>query len=380
MGQKMKLLIYAPIKYPNAEVDYILVLSQWLLKKDVEVVVMASPGNPIIAPARALRLQVEDRFDLLTLNPLKLLAMRRPLRAWLEQEKFDIIDVHRSEGFVVMAGLVKKLKNRPALVRTRQDMRPARTDSINRWTYNSCDLIIASNQLLADDLITRLKLNSEKVQVIYYGINPETFQPSKPIDQIQKERGIDPSWRLVGFSARLGTVKGHRYFMQAAGKIASEIPEARFLISYRMVEKESDFLQKLSQSKLKDKYLVFGPCDNRADLLSMCEVGVLASVGSEASSRACLEWMALKKPVVVTRVGVLPELVATGETGYLVMPRYASGMGDAILKLLKYPERAKQMGEAGFKKLVQNFTEDIMIEKTLQAFEHAIRNKGTPAI
>jgi glycosyltransferase involved in cell wall biosynthesis len=372
----MKLLIYAPIKYPNAEVDYILILSQKLVQKNIEVVIMASPGNPIIAPAKALGLRVEERFDLLTVNPLKLLGMRRPLWLWLEQEKFDLVDIHRSEGFVVMAGLVKKLKNRPALVRTRQDMRPARTDPINRWTYNSCDLIIASNRLLADDLITRLKINPERLCVIYYGINPEIFQPTKPLDQIRKERGIDPSWRLVGFSARLGIVKGHQYFLQAAEKIAAEIPEARFLISYRMVEKESDFLQKLSQSPLKDKFLVFGPCDNRADLLSLCELGVLASVGSEASSRACLEWMALKKPVVVTRVGVLPELVATGDTGYLVMPRYASGMADAILKLLHYPERAKEMGEAGFRKLTGNFTEDLMIEKTLEAFGQAVKNKS----
>jgi glycosyltransferase involved in cell wall biosynthesis len=75
-------------------------------------------------------------------------------------------------------------------------------------------------------------------------------------------------------------------------------------------------------------------------------------------------------------VGVLPELVATGDTGYLVMPRYASGMADAILKLLHHPDRAKEMGEAGYRKLVENFTEDIMIEKTLQAFEQAIRNKS----
>jgi len=371
----MKLLVYAPIKYPNAEIDYILTLGQRLAQSDVETVIMASPGNPIVERGRALGFRIEDRFDLLSLNPLKLWGLRGKLLAWLAEEKFEIVDVHRSEGFVLMARLVQSLKPRPALVRTRQDMRPVRTDPLNRWTYRSADLIIASNRLLADDLITRLGLDPGRVKVIYYGINPESFQAKRPLEEVQKEKGIDPAWRLIGLSARLGIVKGHQYFLQAAEKIAGEVPEARFLVSYRMIEKESDFLDRLSRHALKEKFLVFGPCENRAELLKLCEVGVLSSVGSEASSRACLEWMALKKPVVVTRVGVLPELVSTGESGYLVMPRDSAGMAEAVVKLLRHPERARAMGEAGYHRLRSYFTEELMVEQTLESFRGLVEER-----
>ena len=161
----MKILFYAPIKYPNAEIQYILLLSRKLIKRGFEIVIMASPGNPIVASARNEGLRVEDRFNLLTLNPLKLLALRSGLKGWLAQEKFDLVDVHRSEGFVVLAGIIKGLNPRPALVRTRQDMRPVRMDPINRRAYNSADAIIVSNRLLADDLITRLRLPPEKLKV-----------------------------------------------------------------------------------------------------------------------------------------------------------------------------------------------------------------------
>jgi len=376
MKQKIKLLIYAPIKYPNAEVEYILLLGRRLLAHDFEIVVMANAGTPMAGSAAGQGLRVEDRFDLTTLNPVKLKKNAAAFRAWMDQERFDIVDIHRSEGFVVIARLIKRLTPRPALIRTRQDMRPARTDPVNRWTYRSADKIIVSNQLLADDLITRLKLNPAQLVVVYYGLNPESFQPKKSLDQVRKDKGIDPAWRIVGLSARLGVVKGHRYFMEAAQKISGQFPEARFLISYRMIEKESEFLPRLSRSPLKEKFLVFGPSEERAELLSLCEVGVLASVGSEASSRACLEWMALKKPVVVTRVGILPELVVTGETGYLVMPRYSSGMAEAVMKLLKHPERAREMGERGYQLLKEKYTEDIMIEKTVEVFKQALQKKN----
>jgi len=71
------------------------------------------------------------------------------------------------------------------------------------------------------------------------------------------------------------------------------------LVSYRHIEPESNFLALLSRSRLKDKFILSSSSDHYIDLLALCEVGVLSSVGSEASSRACLEWMALKKPAPV---------------------------------------------------------------------------------
>jgi glycosyltransferase involved in cell wall biosynthesis len=190
---------------------------------------------------------------------------------------------------------------------------------------------------------------------------------------MRSELNIPEHARLIGLSARLAVVKGHEYFLKYAETISKEIPEAMFLVSYRKIEKESDFLVRLEKSPVKDKFLVFGPRDDRANLLNICEIGVLSSVGSEASSRACLEWMALKKPVVATRVGCLPELVIPGETGYLLMPRDSAGMAKAIINLLNHPERAREMGERGHQVFLEKFQEKTMIENTLQIFSQIIK-------
>lgn len=373
MNPKLKLLIYAPIRWLNAESEYILVLCRSLKEQGVEAVIMGSAGNPMLAEAKKAGLRIEDRFDLLSLNPFKIALTIPRVQRWMQEEQFDIIDIHRSEGFVILASLAKSLKPRPALIRTRQDMRPARTDPLNRWLYNSMDAVIASNQLLAEDLIARLSLDPGKVKVIYFGLNPEEFKPSKSSQEMRSELNIPEHARLIGLSARLAVVKGHEYFLKSAETISKEIPEAMFLVSYRKIEKESDFLVRLEKSPVKDKFLVFGPRDDRANLLNICEIGVLSSVGSEASSRACLEWMALKKPVVATRVGCLPELVIPGETGYLLMPRDSAGMAKAIINLLNHPERAREMGERGHQVFLEKFQEKTMIEKTLQIFSQIIK-------
>lgn len=377
--KKLKVLIYAPIRFRNAEAEYILALSPRLTERNLELVIMGLPGKAVLKIAEQMGIRTESGFNFLSYNPLTLARTMLRFKKWLEQEQFEIIDIHRSEGFVLVNWLAKRLNPPPAIIRTRQDMRPARTDPINRWNYSNSDLIISSNQLLKEDLITRLNLDPEKLEVIYFGINSRKLEPQRSPEEWRKELGIEPNQPLVGLSARIARVKGHEYFLKAAEKISQELPRVKFMLSYRVIEPDCQFLNQLSKSPIKDKFFLFGPETlskiSLADLLNLCEVGVLSSVGSEASSRACLEWMALKKPVVATRVGVLPELVSQGETGYLVMPRDANGLAEAILKLLKNPERARKMGELGHKKFLANFTEEMMIEKTLQAFEQALQNR-----
>lgn len=56
-----------------------------------------------------------------------------------------------------------------------------------------------------------------------------------------------------------------------------------------------------------------------------------------------------KKPVIATAVGSLPELVIDDKTGYLIPSKDSKKLKEAIMKLLKNPEKAKQMGERAHK-------------------------------
>ena len=66
---------------------------------------------------------------------------------------------------------------------------------------------------------------------------------------------------------------------------------------------------------------------------------------AEALSRVCLEWMSVGRPVVATAVGCLPEMVSTGETGFLVPSHNPKSLADCLLGLIRNPAFRREMGE-----------------------------------
>jgi glycosyltransferase involved in cell wall biosynthesis len=83
-----------------------------------------------------------------------------------------------------------------------------------------------------------------------------------------------------------------------------------------------------------------------AAFVSACEVLVQPSL-TEGMPNAVLEAMAAGRPVVGTRAGGIPELVADGETGLLVPPGDPAALARALVALLQDKTRARAMGAAG---------------------------------
>ena len=88
------------------------------------------------------------------------------------------------------------------------------------------------------------------------------------------------------------------------------------------------------------------------DLLRRVDAAVLASHPTNESKREgipvfLMEAMASGLPVVATSISGIPELVATGRSGFLVPPRAASALADALHVLANDPELRERMGQAG---------------------------------
>ena len=97
--------------------------------------------------------------------------------------------------------------------------------------------------------------------------------------------------------------------------------------------------------------------------IAECSVGVLASslVHGEGISNAILEYMALAKPVVVTEGGGNRELVRVGKNGFLVPVNTPEAVAKRVVELLRTPDLARRLGEAGRRIVAEDFSLDRML-------------------
>ena len=150
----------------------------------------------------------------------------------------------------------------------------------------------------------------------------------------------------------------------AFARVASAIQDARLdIIGDGSLEGEC---RKLIESlDLTDRVTLHGARHSDFVLALLKEASVFAQHSVTAPDGdmeglpvSVLEAMACGLPVVSTRHSGIPEAVEEGRTGLLVEEHDVEGMAEAILGLLKDPQRAAAMGRAGRERILSHFTRE----------------------
>jgi glycosyltransferase involved in cell wall biosynthesis len=108
-------------------------------------------------------------------------------------------------------------------------------------------------------------------------------------------------------------------------------------------------------------------------VLAALDCFVLMGAGSDESCRAALEAMAVGRPVVALPVGALPETVVDGETGRLVLEEDPAALSTALMEIIKDPGRAREMGSAGRRRVIELFSPTSRVRQTEECYRELLR-------
>jgi glycosyltransferase involved in cell wall biosynthesis len=194
----------------------------------------------------------------------------------------------------------------------------------------------------------------ELLEVIYDGFDAETFlrNPVEPAPAFRAHLGIPDGVPLVATVGGIQKRKGLEDLVDAATLLRRSGTEAVFLL----VGAESDaafaaaLRTKISAANLGAVFRFLGFRPNVRNVLAQVDLLVHPSF-SEGFGFAVLEAMAAELPVVATRCGGPEEIVQDGETGLLVEVGRPDALAAAIGELLSSPERSRQMGRKGRRRL-----------------------------
>ena len=156
--------------------------------------------------------------------------------------------------------------------------------------------------------------------------------------------------------------------------ITKEVPNAKIIIAGT----GEDFKKYEKMMVNKDNFIVHNyriPYKEGAELFQRCSVVVLPYIDASQSGVVSTAY-GFKKPVIVTDVGSIPEIVDEGITGFIVPSKNPVALADAIVKLLKDDKLRKRMGENAYKKLKTDLSWDKIAEKTIEVYEKAIKDKS----
>lgn len=247
--------------------------------------------------------------------------------------------------------------------------------AMERYAASFCDALITVCELNRQEAITRNLAPSEKFMKIYSGIDLKRFQPpSEDKDKLCQELGLDPQFPIVGTVGRLSTQKSPADFVEAAKIVLSRHPDAQFLIvGDGPLESET---QKAIGSESRIRMVGFQ--ENIPKILSVLDIFALSSLW-EGLGRALTEAMIMSRPVAVTSVGGVPELVVHKETGLLSTPRNPAELANNIIWLLDHPEEAKRLGERARQKVFSDFSAEKMVEQIENLYKSSLFKKGLPS-
>lgn len=272
----------------------------------------------------------------------------------IREERVDIVNTHSGRDSI-LAGIAGRLSSKkPVIVRTRHLALPI----TSKFTYSVLPhMVVAVSEYVRQYLVS-LGIPAERVTTVTTGVNLSRFDPAAEAGTLKQELKLDEHCLLVGTVAILRFKKGHHVLLEAIPKILAAVPNAIFVFAGDGPQHEN-LSKAIEEKNLTQHVLLLGLRRDIPQVLESIDLFVLPTL-EEALGTSFLEAMAMKKPVIGTRVGGVPEVIHEGKNGLLVNPGDPEDLANAVIRLLKSPDLAKSMGEQGRTFATTEFTVDRM--------------------
>jgi glycosyltransferase involved in cell wall biosynthesis len=258
----------------------------------------------------------------------------RALRRLIEDRRPALVHAHLYASAAAAARATRDLAVPLAVTEhTEAPWRGRRAREVSREVYRRADQVVAVSTAIRDVLVEEYDVPLWQVDVVL----PATTAPvaERPV-------ASGPRGAVVGVVGRLVPEKGVEVFLQAAVLVLAVVPHARFLV-VGDGPMRADLEGRAANLGIADRVTFTGFRPDAPQIIAELDILAVPS-RSDGSPLVVCEAMAAGIPVVASRVGGLPDLVADGHTGLLVGPGQAEELARAMVSLLLDPVAADEFG------------------------------------
>lgn len=295
------------------------------------------------------------------------LSMSR-LAVWLRRERIDVIHAHNPRDWFIAAAAAAG--SSVTCVGTRHILRPVANLSLKRGFLRRFGALIAVSDAVraaAAGLV-----DADRLVTVPNGIDLPT--ESRAGEDLRRELGLAPGRPVIGTIARLAPEKGHEDLLRAARLLSGRWPGLAVVLvgdSPAGSGHSRELRRRAAALGLGDRVHFCGYRPRAAELAAAFDIHVTCS-RAEPFGLATLEAMAQGRPVVATRSGGSPEIVADGVEGFLVPPGDPGRLAARLDCLLDSPGLRREMGRRGRDRVARDFGLDLMVRRTEAVYRQAL--------
>lgn len=235
--------------------------------------------------------------------------------------------------------------------------------------------ILSVSEAVKEKMVWEAFFSRDRIRVLHSGVDLSGFTNCQR-GKVRKELCLPDQVTVIGVAARLSEEKGIGYLLEAMPHVLKRCPNLYLLIAGDGPIK--DKLKNLSvHMGLEQNVIFLGYRNDIPEFMTDLDLLVMPSL-TEGFPLSLLEGMAAGLPIVATRVGGVPEIIADGREGILVSPFDPSALSRSIIHILENEPLRKEMVKKAMEKVSIQFnlekmlTEMSKVYKQLQRFFSSI--------
>lgn len=237
---------------------------------------------------------------------------------------------------------------------------------IDRQCLPRYEQVICVSRDLHDDCL-RIGVPPERLSLIDNAIALDDYEFGISQAEARAQLCFHPQRPLIAAVGRLSAEKAFDRLIDAVVALNRSGTEVGLAIAGSGVEQDR-LQERAVSSGLIDRIHLLGYFADPRLLYQAADLFVLSSL-REGLPNVVLEAMAMRKPVIATRIAGLPNIIQDGVNGRLIEPNNTEAIQNAIAELLAAPDQRTRLAEAGRQTIEDRYSFDKRMEKIKAVYE-----------
>ena len=227
-------------------------------------------------------------------------------------------------------------------------------------------------------------VSPDNIRVLYDGLDPGRLKVVRNPAEVRREWNVGPDQPVIGIVGNVRVWKGQEVVVRAMVEVAKQRPDVVGFFVGAATADDKPYEDRLKaiirEAGIEANVRFTGYQSQVPDFVNMMSIVIHASIDPEPFGMVVLEGMAMRKPVIGSGAGGVIEMVIEGVTGFKFPPGDPHVLAARVLDLLNDPERSRQMGEAGYQRVLKDFPLDRYADEVQGCYDVALALSGMDVV